>query len=126
MQTKDNFFTESKRSVKEYIHQKILLIKLQLVEKVSHLVASIISAFIIAVLSFFILLCLSIMAGFYFASLTDSNYIGFGIITGIYVILLFIILALRKNTINRAIINSIIKTMLDKTPDHDADNDTSK
>ncbi len=124
MQTKVNVFTESFKSAQDYLHQRMTLIKLQVIEKVSSLIASIVAGVLIALLGFFILLSLSIMGGFYFAELTGSNYIGFGIITGIYVVLLLIVFALRKKVIGKSIINSVIKSMLDKTPEHDADSNT--
>ncbi len=126
MQTKVNVFTESLKGAQDYLHQRITLIKLQIIDKVSSLIASIVSGVLIALLSFFILLSLSIMGGFYFAELTGSNYIGFGIMTGLYAVLLLIVFALRKKVIGKSIINSVIKLMLDKTPEHDADNNTQK
>lgn len=124
MQTKVNVFTESFKSAQDYLHQRMQLIKLQVIEKVSSLIASIVAGVLIALLGFFILLSLSIMGGFYFAELTGSNYIGFGIMTGVYVVLLLIVFALRKKVIGKSIINSVIKLMLDKTPEHDADSNT--
>ncbi len=124
MQTKVNVFTESFKSAQDYLHQRMTLIKLQVIEKVSSLLASIVAGVLIALLGFFILLSLSIMGGFYFAELTGSNYIGFGIMTGVYVVLLLIVFALRKKVIGKSIINSVIKSMLDKTPEHDADSNT--
>jgi ABC-type glycerol-3-phosphate transport system permease component len=110
-----NFFEESKQALKKYLQDRLLLIKLQLTEKISKLVAVMFTSLLIVVIGFFIVLFLSMMAGFYFASLTGSNYIGFAIVAGFYVILLIVIIALRKRVLQKNIINMIIEVMFEKT-----------
>ncbi len=115
MENEEQFFTESKKKIEQYIQDRLLLIKLQTVEKASQLVAKLFSALIIALLAFFILLFLSIMAGYFFANLTGSLYIGFGIVSTAYIIVLLIILKLRKNVIEKKVTDEIIETIFDKT-----------
>jgi hypothetical protein len=73
------------------------------------LVATLFSSLIIAILAFFILLFISIMAGYFFASVTHSLYIGFGIVAAFYIILLILIIKLRKKVIEKKIIDDVIK-----------------
>ena len=117
MEKEEPFFTESKNQVKQYIQDRILLVKLQAVEKTSQLAGKLFSVLIIGMLVFFILLFLSIMAGYLFAQLTGSLYIGFGIVALVYIILLIVILKLRKSLIEKKVINEIIETIFDKTSD---------
>ena len=110
-----NFFEESKDAIKRYLQDSLLLLKLQLTEKIAKLISVMFTCLMIAVLIFFIILFLSIMAGFYFASLTGSNFWGFGIVAAFYLILLIIIIILRKRVLQKSIINMIIAVMFEKT-----------
>ena len=110
-----NFFEESKDVIKRYLQDRLLLLKLQLTEKIAKLISVMFACLMIAVLIFFIILFLSIMAGFYFASLTGSNFWGFGIVAAFYLILLIIIIILRKRVLQKSIINMIIAVMFEKT-----------
>ena len=110
-----NFFEESKDAIKRYLQDKLLLLKLQLTEKIAKLISVMFACLMIAVFIFFIILFLSIMAGFYFASLTGSNFWGFGIVAAFYLILLIIIIILRKRVLQKSIINMIIAVMFEKT-----------
>jgi len=109
------FFEESTDAIKRYLQDRLLLLKLQLTEKIAKLISVMFACLMIAVLIFFIILFLSIMAGFYFASLTGSNFWGFGIVAAFYLILLIIIIILRKRVLQKSIINMIIAVMFEKT-----------
>jgi len=108
-------FEESTDAIKRYLQDRLLLLKLQLTEKIAKLISVMFACLMIAVLIFFIILFLSIMAGFYFASLTGSNFWGFGIVAAFYLILLIIIIILRKRVLQKSIINMIIAVMFEKT-----------
>ena len=126
MQEEDNqptFFTESRQKLEQYIQDRVLLLKLQMVEKVSQLTALLFTGLTLALLTFFILLFLSIMAGYFFAGITGSLYIGFGIVSAVYIGLFVLIIKLRKNVIEKYIVDAVIKIIMDKTDD---DNDTTK
>lgn len=122
MAEQPDFFDESGKKIKEYIDERAMLLKMQTVEKTSKLIAVLFTGLILALLAFFILFFLSIMLGYYFASLTNSLYAGFGIVAGLYLILFIVILLLRKNFIEKYIINTVIATFFDKTADDNDDN----
>ena len=117
MSDQKSFFEETKQAIKKYLDDRLLLIKLQLTEKISKLVALMFTSLIIVVISFFIMLFLSLMAGYYFASLTGSNYIGFGIVAAFYIVLLVILILLRKKVLQKNIVNMIIEVMFEKSKD---------
>lgn len=119
MPDEEQFFTESIKKVEQYVQDRLLLLKLQTAAKVSKLSALLFSGLVIALLSFFILFFLSIMAGYFFAELTHSLYAGFGIVTGFYILLLIIIIALRKNNIEKFVTNTVIKVFFDNDNDDD-------
>ncbi len=121
MQPEEKFFTESRKKIEEYVQNRISLLKLQMVEKASRLIAMLFSGLVIALLFFFILLFISIMGGYYFAQLTGSLFIGFGIISAFYIIVLLVVIKLRKNVIEKWVINIVIRTFFDKKDDDDDD-----
>lgn len=114
----DDFFTESKKELEQYVQDRILLLKLQASEKTARLVALLFSMLIIALLVFFILLFLSTMTGYYFAGITGSLYAGFGIVAAFYVCILILLIITRKR-FDKKIINAVIRIFFDKTDEDD-------
>ncbi len=113
MDEQNNFFAESKSALEKYIQDRILLLKLQSVEKISVLMSLMFTGLLVALLAFFVLLFLSIMAGYYFATLTGSMFAGFGIITGFYAVLLILVVMLGKKYLTAFITNLIVKIFFD-------------
>ena len=110
----DSFFAETRTQLEDYIQDRLLLIKLQTAEKTARLAGILIAVLVIALLSFFVLLFISIMGGYYFASLTGSLFSGFGIIAAFYLLLLLVIIKNRKKLIESKVSNTIIKTFFEK------------
>jgi len=90
-----------------------------MIEKSSKLVAVMFIGLLIAILSLFILLFLSFMAGYYFAAVTGSLYLGFGIVCGFYILLLVFIVLGGKKLLHTYITNTVIETIFDQTADDD-------
>jgi hypothetical protein len=101
------FFAETKEELEDYLQNRLLLLKMQTAEKTAKLVASLSIGIVLGGLGFFMLFFLSIMAGYYFADLTNSLYIGFAIVTGAYLSLFLILFLLRKK-IASGIIDTVI------------------
>lgn len=116
-----SFFKESRQQLEQYVQDRVLLLKLQMVEKVSQLIALLFTGLTLALLAFFILLFVSIMAGYYFANVTGSLYIGFGIVALFYILLFVLIVSLRKKVIEKHIIDAVIKIFMDKSANDDDD-----
>ena len=74
---------------------------------------------VIGLLAFFVLLFFSIMAGYYFATLTGSMFSGFGIVAGFYLALLLILVLTRKR-IEKNITNTVIRILFAKNTDDEA------
>jgi hypothetical protein len=116
---KDRFFAETEELIETYVKNRLLLIRLDATEKGAKLAAHFVTGMVLGFLFFFILLFLSIMAGDYFAELTHSQFYGFAIIAGFYVVLLIILLLIRKRYIFPYIINLVIKTVFDQINDEE-------
>lgn len=128
METQEQFFKESGHKIEQYIQDRLLLLKLKTVEKISKLVAVMFAVLVVAVLVFFIFLFLSIMAGYYFAEITGSMFLGFGIVSAFYIVILVTLIALRKSVLERMITNTVINILFDdkdEEEEHDSTNPTS-
>ncbi|MDR0793433.1 MAG: phage holin family protein [Chitinophagaceae bacterium] len=120
MEEQENFFTSYKNKFAEYVEDRLLLLRLQLTDKLARLTGMAISAFIIILLGFFILLFLSVLGGFLFSSLFHNYIIGFGIVLLIYIILLVIMIVLaRKKVFTGFVYKVLIEVILEKNKDDD-------
>lgn len=113
-----NFFKDYQEKIEGYVEDRLLLLRLKSVKKVSTLMVQMIGMAFLAILSAFIVLFVSIMLGFFLGRLLDSYYAGFGIVTLLF-ILVFILSILYRKKLMRRIISSIIDTILDKKEDDD-------
>lgn len=111
MELKEDFFTGSKEALQEYLEDKLLLLKLQVVDKISKLIAMLAIVVLGTILAGVFLVLLGILGGYFFSSLTGDYVSGFAIITGIYLILIVLVLILLKNWIQTSIVNRIIRQL---------------
>ncbi|HTJ12176.1 MAG TPA: phage holin family protein [Dinghuibacter sp.] len=116
---KERFFAETEELIERYIKDRLLLIRIDAAEKGAKLAAHFVTGMLLAVLFFFIIMFLSIMAGYYFSEVTGSQFYGFGIIAGFYVLVFAVLLAIRKRYIFPFLINLVIKTVFDQNNDEE-------
>lgn len=112
-------FNSIKKDIQEYLEVKIDLIRLRIAESLSRTFSSVASIAIFALLSGFILLFLSFAAGYFFASLLNSNELGFLCVAGFYGLILIIFLIFKKQIIERPIIKAIVKLFFQKSGDNE-------
>lgn len=118
--SKADFFIRFKEEVIAYIHLRIELFKISSYEKIAKVGAAVFSGLIMMVLFFFVMIFISLMAGFYFSELTGSHIKGFSIVTGIYFLLLMICIVFRKPLFEKILVNKMIEILFendDKTDD---------
>ncbi len=113
-QEKPNFFTEIKDRFQAYVSDRITLVKLQAVEKISVAVAAIISGVLLLVFGLFLLIFLSITLGFLFSHWLDSYAAGFGIVAGIYLLLILLVVFFGKKLFGNAVTSKLIQNFLKK------------
>jgi len=116
---KQSFFEETQEMVEDYVSNRLQLLKLQTAEKSSKLISLLLTVLVMALLSFFILLFLSMTLGYYLAQKTGSLFTGFGIVAIFYVVLLVVVLYLRKRYLDKYISNTVIRIFFDSTADDD-------
>jgi len=104
-----------KNDIQEYIEVKFDLFRLRTAESLSRILSSAVIIVILGFLSVFILLFLSIAAGYFLASLLQSNELGFLCVSGFYVLVMAIFIIFRKMIIERPIIKTIMKLIFPKS-----------
>lgn len=120
-QNDKSFFVETEEVVEQYVRDRLLLFRLQATEKASHLIALMVSGILIGMVGFFIMIFLSIMAGYYFSEITGSLFYGFGIITLFYVVLFVVLLLFRKKYLHKWIVDTVVRIVMDNKNDEDDD-----
>ncbi len=111
---KPDFFAETKDLFQSYISERITLVKMQVAEKVSVTAAGVITGVVLLVLGLFLLIFVSITLGFLFSNWLQSRAAGFGIVAGIYLLLVLIVLFFGKQLFGNAITHKMIQSFFKK------------
>lgn len=119
-QQETEYFEKTEALLRQYIGDRMLLIKFKASEQSAKLATFFFVGTIVFMLAFFLLLFIGIMAGYYFSELTGSLFYGFGIITIFYLLLLVTILMIRKKHLEPYLTNMIIRKLFDKSTDHES------
>jgi len=82
-------------------------------QKATSVASAVIMMVIVCALSMFVLMFLGIALGFWLSNLLDSRVAGFLLTAAIFLLVLFIILLLRKQTIFPWLRNTIVKKVYD-------------
>ena len=120
-QQEPNYFERTEKLVRQYIDDRVLLLKLTATEKVARLASAMVIFMVISLFGFLLLLFVSILAGYLLSLWTKSYPIGFGIVTLFYLIVLILVLTLRKKYLDPLITNTVVRIFFDKTTDNDGD-----
>jgi hypothetical protein len=118
---KQSFFEETQDLIESYVSNRLKLLKLQTAERSSRMVTLIFAGLLIGILSFFILLFLSMMAAWFFAEKLHSQFYGFGIVALIYILLLVAAIFFRKKYLDKYIFHRVIKILFDSSTDDEAE-----
>lgn len=90
-------FGKLKQAISDYIRAKIEILKLDIAEHLANILAQVIAYFIILIMLSLVLAFSSMGVAFLLNDLMDSNYLGFMIVAGFYLLILLIVLALLKS-----------------------------
>jgi hypothetical protein len=110
----EGFFQESKQQITDYLQDRLLLFKLDVVERGAKLIATMFTILIVALFAFFVLLFLSVMAAFLFGELLHHIFWGFAIVAAFYVILLALVIGYRKKIMQKYIVDIVIGIVFEK------------
>ena len=109
MNEEANYFQDTVKRVKQYIDQRILLLRLQATEKVSRIAATIITTVLLSVIGIFLLIFLSITAALWLGEILNSNAAGFGIVTLFYLLVFLFVMFVLKKMLQNTFINKLIQ-----------------
>ncbi len=110
---KEGFFVETKEMVEEYVEDRLLLLKLQTTEKAAQASSFIFIALAVSFISLILMMIISFIIGYYLSQAVGSYPAGFGILAGIYILLIFLLLYLNKKFIAKKIADTVVKFSFD-------------
>ena len=99
--------------IKNYSNNRVELVKLSLVEAIAKAAASVTSNLILFVTFFAFFVFASFALALYIGKLMGDYYLGFALIATFYLILFLLTLLLRKNQIEKPILNQTIKKLME-------------
>lgn len=101
-------------NLKTYLSTNYELIRLQTTDRASVIGSGMMSSLLIGFAGMLLLLCITLVAGFYLSSLLGDSYSGFAIVAGFYLLVILILVIGRKKLIERPMRDRIIRKMLGK------------
>ena len=113
-QERPDFFTETKQLFQSYISERTALLKLQVAEKISVTAAAVVSGILLFFLAIFLLIFVSITLGFLFSRLFDNYAAGFGVVAGIYLLLILVVVFFGKSLFGNAVTKKMIESFFKK------------
>ena len=103
--------------VKEYVNTRLAQLKLSFAEKTSKVVSIMVAFVMLALIFFLFLVLISIAGAIAIGQWVESFWLGFVVVGGIVLIVGLILWIFRDQLIRRPIMNALIKTMFDKEED---------
>jgi ABC-type glycerol-3-phosphate transport system permease component len=105
----EDFLGQLKWLVERQVINRLTILKLEVAEKMARLAGLMISSLVTGLIGFFVLLFLSLMAGYFFSRLTGSLFLGFGIVAGAYVIFFVWLIVVGMKRIESKVADLIIR-----------------
>ncbi len=94
--------------IKDYLNLRIEIIKLKVIEKLVGIAASILAYILIGVFAIIFLLAAFFSLGFYLATITGSNAAGFGLLSIILLIIVWVLFLIKNKHIIQPLQNKFI------------------
>jgi hypothetical protein len=107
----EKYFREVKEELTDYIKMRSDLFKVTAYEKISHVMSAMLLNVLIIITGYFTLLFISIMLGIFLSGITHSFFIGFGIITILYIILFLVLAVFRRKQLQLYFANIVAKIL---------------
>jgi hypothetical protein len=97
--------------LKEYIHNHISLLKLQAAAKTSKVIATLVAAGLLAGLLLFFMMFVGIAAALVISKWIGEWYVGFAVVSGLYLILSFVIWNSKEKLIRIPLMKKILEQL---------------
>lgn len=112
MERQESYFSELKQTLREYVSDKLLLLKLQAFKELIRIGAAIAVLALCVFLSFYVLIFLGLTLGYLLIPIVNSIIAAFAFVLLFYILLIFLIVMLRKKILNRWVSKKIIHLIL--------------
>ena len=110
---KEGFFVQIKDILEEYVDDRLLLLRLQATEKAAKASAIAFIALAVTFISLIVFMIISFIAGYLLSKAVDSYPGGFGILAGIYILLIFLLLFVHKKYTAKMVTDKVIQFSLE-------------
>jgi hypothetical protein len=120
-----NFLSNWKDKIAQQVDLRVRLFKLEFIERTSNVLSYFIFTFVILLLTMAIMIFLGIGLGEWFSEMFHSRIGGYFATTGVYVVLILLVFALRKPLIH-GFCGVFIRVLTDRKDDDDDDEDEYK
>lgn len=112
MEKQANAFEDLLSKTNDYLETRVELLKLKAVGKSSAIASSVVSSIVIGLLLIMVVILLNIGLALWIGQMIGESYLGFFIVTGVYLLVALILFAARKKIIGKPVKNLLIKTFL--------------
>ena len=120
----NTYFDETYDLVKKYTDDRLLLLKIQSAKKTAKITSKVIYIFIASFLLFFMFMFLGFMLAYFFAEKFNSNFYGFSVVAGIYLLSFLLFTAIYKSYFSGKIKDMVTGVFFENDPyDIDEDNE---
>lgn len=106
---KESFFVHVKEMIEEYVDDRLLLLKMQATEKAAKSASVAFITVIVLFLSLLLFMIISFIAGYYLSVWVGNYPAGFGILGGIYVLLIFVMLIVHRKYTAKMVADKVVK-----------------
>ncbi len=110
-------YRELKEELTEYVKMRSDLVKITVYEKTAKMMSVLLTNLLIIISGYFTLLFVSVLLGVLLSTLLNSQLIGFGIITAIYILLFLFLAVFRRKHIENYFTNVVIKILFNEHHD---------
>ena len=115
------FIKENKSLAKEYVETRITLAKLQAVKVLSRSLGMLIALAIVSFLALFVVLFLGMSFAWWIAKITESNAVGFASAAGLFLAIVLLVIAFRKQLFQDKLVELFIRETVKDLHDHEKD-----
>jgi len=115
------FIKENKGLAKEYVETRITLAKLQAVKVLSRSLGLLIALAIVSFLALFVVLFLGMSFAWWIARITESNAIGFASAAGLFLFIVLLVIAFRKQLFQDRLVALFIRESVKDLHDQEKD-----
>ncbi len=115
-------FSGIKTELESNIEARIGLLKLEATEKIARLTGVITVVMVAGILFLLVLLSISLMAGFYFSRLFHSDFYGFAVVAGFFLLVFVVIILFGRKRLATFISDKMVEIICEKTADPDPEN----